>query len=159
NMIQTDASINSGNSGGPLVNALGEVIGVNAVIFSPNQGSVGVGFAIPIGRVKKVLDDLRSTGSVDRNFWTGIDINSIDQRVARYFGLDNTQGVIISDVKKSSPGERAGFKIGDIIIAVNEEKIITEEDITSIISQAKTGDVLQVRIIREKKQMVLPLDL
>ena len=159
NMIQTDAAINSGNSGGPLVNALGEVIGVNAVIFSPNQGSVGVGFAIPISRVKKVLDELRNTGTVDRNFWTGIDINSIDQRVARYFGLDNTQGVIISDVKKNSPGERAGFKVGDIIIAVNEEKIITEEDITSIVSQAKTGDILQVRIIRDKKQMTVPLAL
>lgn len=158
-MLQTDAAINSGNSGGPLVNALGEVIGVNSVIFTPNQGSVGVGFAIPINRVKSVLDDLRKTGKVERNFWTGIDINSIDQRVARYFGLDNTEGVIISDVKRGSPGERAGFKVGDIIVAVNGEKILNEEDITSIISQGKVGDVLQVRIIRDKKYLTLPLKL
>src|ERR1051326_2231966 len=98
-MIQTDAAINQGNSGGPLLNSAGEVIGINAVIFTPNQGSIGLGFAIPINRVKSVVAELKKSGRIDRNFWTGLEVNSVDSRVARYFGLENPEGVIVSDVR------------------------------------------------------------
>ena len=98
-MIQTDAAINSGNSGGPLVNALGEVIGVNAVIYTPNQGNIGLGFAIPINRVKTIVAELRKSGKVEREFWTGLEVQTVDRRLARVFGMNAAQGVIVSDVQ------------------------------------------------------------
>src|SRR5712692_4229644 len=158
-MIQTDASINSGNSGGPLLNSQGEVIGVNSVIFSPNQGSVGVGFAIPINRIKTILAELKKNGKIERRFLTGLDIQPIDARLARYFGLDNAQGVIVSEVKRGSPAERAGFKVGDIILEINGEKIVTDDSVQSVISDAKAGDVLKIKVYREKKYLTLDLKL
>ncbi len=158
-MIQTDASINSGNSGGPLINSIGEAIGVNSVIFTPNQGSVGVGFAIPINRVKKIVDELRSHGKVERNFWTGLDIQSVDARVARYFGLEKAEGVIVSDVKRNSPAAKSGFKVGDIIVEINGEQIKNEDAVNSIVSEARVGDVWKVKILREKELQNLQLKL
>ena len=103
-MIQTDAAINSGNSGGPLLNATGEVIGVNSVIYTPNQGNIGLGFAIPINRVKTIVAELRKSGKIERNFWTGLQIQAVDRRIARYFGLDKVQGVIVSEVQEIESG-------------------------------------------------------
>jgi serine protease Do len=158
-MIQTDAAINSGNSGGPLLNALGEVIGVNAVIYTPNQGSVGVGFAIPINRVKTVIAQLKKSGKIDRDYWTGIDVNPVDDRIARYFGLDKAEGVIISNIAKNSPGERAGLKVGDIIVEANNEHIASQDDISAVFSQGKVGDVFQLKVLREKRAMNFSLKL
>lgn len=158
-MIQTDASINSGNSGGPLVNTAGEVIGVNSVIFTPNQGSVGVGFAIPINRVKTIVDELREHGKIERNFWTGLEVQTVDQRVARYFNLEKIEGVIVSDVKRGSPASKAGFKVGDIIVEVNGETILNEDSMASVIIDSRVGDELRVKLIREKKGMELRLTL
>jgi serine protease Do len=158
-MIQTDASINSGNSGGPLLNTLGEVIGINAVIFTPNQGSVGVGFAIPINRVKSVIAELKKSGKIERNFWTGLEIQNIDRRVARYFELDRVEGVIITDVREGSPAHRAGFKPGDIIMEINGERVINDDSVNSIVSASKAGDVWKVRIYRDKQSKVLDLKL
>ncbi len=158
-MIQTDASINSGNSGGPLLNSLGEVIGINAVIFTPNQGSVGVGFAIPINRVKSIVADLKKNGKIERDFWTGLEIQNVDKRVASYFGLQRAEGVVVTDVKRNSPAERSGFKTGDIIVEINGEKILTDESINAIIGDARTGDTLKVKIYRDKQYTTLNLKL
>ena len=158
-MIQTDAAINSGNSGGPLLNALGEVIGVNSVIFTPNQGSVGVGFAIPVNRVKDVIVQLKKSGKIERDYWTGIDVNPVDDRIARYFGMDKPEGVIISNIAKGSPGEEGGFKVGDIIVEVNNEMIANQDDISAVFSQGKVGDVFQLKILRDKKYLILSLKL
>lgn len=158
-MIQTDAAINSGNSGGPLLNALGEAIGVNAVIFTPNQGSVGVGFAIPINRVKNIVGELKAKGKIERHFYTGLEIQSVDGRIARYFGLEKAEGVIVSDVRRGSPAENSGFKVGDIIVEINNEKIINENNITSIITDSKVGDLLKLKVLREKKYINLKLKL
>lgn len=158
-MIQTDAAINSGNSGGPLVNSDGEVIGVNAVIFTPNQGSIGLGFAIPINRVKEIVARLKKSGKVEREFWTGLEIQSVDNNLARYFGLRKAEGVIVSGVQRGSPGERAGFRAGDVIVDVGGEKVLDEEQLMGIVSDAKVGDVLVMKIIREKKQLTLNLTL
>jgi serine protease Do len=158
-MIQTDAAINEGNSGGPLLNSLGEVIGVNAVIFTPNQGNIGLGFAIPINRVKGILAGLKKSGRIERDFWTGLEVNSVDERVANYFGLDHPEGVIVTDVKRNSPAERGGFKVGDIIVVVNGEHIANEDDITSLVGDAKAGDVLTMSIIRDRRKMTLSLTL
>lgn len=158
-MIQTDAAINSGNSGGPLLNSIGEVIGVNAVIFSPNQGSIGLGFAIPINRVKGIVAELKKSGKIERDFWTGLEIQAIDKRVARYFGLDRAEGVIVSDVKRNSPAARSGFKPGDIIVSVSGEAIANEDNFVAILVDAKPGNTLKVKILREKQPMNLELKL
>ena len=158
-MIQTDASINSGNSGGPLVNSLGEVIGVNAVIFTPNQGSIGLGFAIPINRVKTIVAELKRNGKIDREYWTGLEIQTVDRRVARYFGLEKVEGVIVSDVKKGSPAERAGFKVGDIIQEINAEKVVDDAAMIAIVDEARVGDTLRIKVLREKKTIDLKLKL
>jgi serine protease Do len=158
-MIQTDAAINSGNSGGPLLNALGEVIGVNSVIYTPNQGNIGLGFAIPINRVKTIVAELRKSGKIERNFWTGLQIQAVDRRIARYFGLDKVQGVIVSDVKHSSPADRAGMREGDIIIEVNGEKVNDESSLIAIVDEARTGETLKLKVIRDRHEMTVPLRL
>lgn len=158
-MIQTDAAINSGNSGGPLVNSVGEVIGINAVIYTPNQGSIGLGFAIPINRVKTIVAELKKSGKIERDYWTGLEVQTVDARVARYFGLDKVEGVIISDVKKGSPADRAGFKAGDIILEAGGEKIMDDATLISVIDDAKVGDVVRMKILRDRKTMELSLKL
>ena len=136
-MIQTDASINSGNSGGPLVNSLGQCIGINTFIISGNEysrGSVGIGFAIPINRVKKILPDLREMGYVDRSFHTGLDVENINSIVAMMLGISPSDGVIVTQVAKESPGERAGLHAGDVIVAIDGERIHSTSDVQRVIN-------------------------
>jgi serine protease Do len=160
-LIQTDAVINAGNSGGPLVNSAAEVIGINTLIYTAgvSQAYIGYGFAIPINRVKSIVDELQKKGKVERNFWTGMEVNIVDQRIAKYFGLKNAEGVIISDIKKNSPAEKAGLKVGDIILEINGERIQNEETIISIINDAKAGDVLDLKVYRDKKTFSVNLTL
>jgi serine protease Do len=158
-MIQTDAAINSGNSGGPLVNSTGEVIGVNAVIYTPNQGNIGLGFAIPINRVKSIVAELRKNGKIEREYWTGLEIAPMDARMARYFGLEKAEGVIINDVKRGSPAERAGFKPGDIVVEINGEKVVNDDMMVSIVQDARVGDVLTMKVLRDKHYLELHLKL
>ncbi len=158
-MIQTDAAINSGNSGGPLLNSAGEVIGVNAVIYTPNQGNIGLGFAIPINKVKNVVAELKKSGKIEREYWTGLEIQSVDNRVASYFGLEKVEGVIISDVKRGSPADKAGFKAGDIIQEVNGERIADQDGMVSIVNDARVGDVLKMKVWREKRVVEFKLKL
>ncbi len=156
-MIQTDASINSGNSGGPLTNSLGEVIGINSVIYTPNQGSVGLGFAIPINRVKSIVNELKKKGKIEREFWTGLDVQSNDSRIAHYFGLDKTDGVIVTDVKQNSPASRSGFEVGDLILEVEGDEIKNEEDLQSVFIDAKIDQTFEIKIYRNKKTLTLSL--
>ncbi len=160
-LIQTDAVINAGNSGGPLVNSAGEVIGINTLIYTAgvSQAYIGYGFAIPINRVKSIVEELQKNGKVDRNFWTGMEVNIVDQRIAKYFGLKDAEGVIISDIKKNSPAEKAALKVGDIILEINGEKIQNEETIIAIINDAKAGDVLDLKIYRDKRTFDVNLTL
>jgi serine protease Do len=158
-MIQTDAAINSGNSGGPLVNSMGEVIGVNSVIFTPNQGNIGLGFAIPINRVKAIVAELKRSGKVEREFYTGLEVQNVDARVARYFGLPKAEGVIVSNVERRSPGERAGFKPGDIIFQVNDEKVTDQSSLMAMLEDARVGDVLRLKVFRDRQTIELRLKL
>ncbi len=160
-LIQTDAVINAGNSGGPLVNSAGEVIGINTLIYTAgvSQAYIGYGFAIPINRVKSIVDELQKKGKVERNFWTGMEVNIVDQRIAKYFGLAKAEGVIISDIKKDSPAEKANLKVGDIILEINGEKIQNEETIIGIINDARAGDVLNLKIYRDKQTFKAALTL
>ncbi|MGE5316095.1 MAG: S1C family serine protease [Acidobacteriota bacterium] len=152
-LIQTDAVINSGNSGGPLVNSRGEVIGINTLIFTGgvSQSYIGYGFALPINRVKTVMTELQQKGKVERNFWTGMEVQPVDARIAKYFGMTKTEGVIISDIKENSPAERAGLKVGDIILEANGDRIVDENRIVAVIRELKAGDSLRLKIYREKK--------
>ena len=158
-MVQTDAAINSGNSGGPLINSAGEVIGVNSVIYTPNQGNIGLGFAIPINKVKSIVTELKVNGRIEREYWTGLEVQSVDVRVARYFGLEKAEGAIVSNVQRGSPADRAGFKPGDIILEVNGEKILDQSSVISIINDSKLGDMLKMTVMREKKTIELKLKL
>jgi serine protease Do len=130
-MIQTDASINGGNSGGPLVNSLGECIGINAFIISGSEyekTSIGIGFAIPINRVKKVLPDLKKLGHLNRPTWTGLEIRDIRVNEAKRLGISARDGVIVDRVQPGSPASRAGLSSGDIIVAVDQIQIRSSED-------------------------------
>jgi len=153
-MIQTDASINPGNSGGPLVNANGDVIGINTFILTGSEhtsGSVGIGFAIPVNRVKEVFEDLKEFGKVERNYNTGIHVQSVDRFIKRYLRLPTEEGVLIRDVEKRSSGERAGLRIGDVILRVNNRKVNAANDIIRIIDEGflKVGDSVHLSLWRE----------
>ncbi len=154
-LIQTDAVINSGNSGGPLVNSEGEVIGINTLIYTAgvSQASIGYGFALPINRVKTVFAELKAKGKVERNFWTGMEVQPVDVRIAKYFGLTKAEGVIISDVKAGSPAEKSGLKVGDIILEANGDRIVDENRIVAVIRELRPGDLLKVKVYREKKML------
>lgn len=163
-MIQTDASINRGNSGGPLVNSLGQCIGINTFIISGgsySEGSVGIGFAIPINRVKKILPDLKKIGRVDRSFQTGLEVDNINQLVARMLGISSRDGVIVSRVSKNSPAERAGVEVGDIIFIINGERIHSTTDVQKIINAIDVTETksLQLRIFRNGKIHEVELEL
>ncbi|PID61575.1 MAG: 2-alkenal reductase [Ignavibacteriae bacterium] len=159
NMIQTDASINTGNSGGPLVNSVGEMIGMNTIIWSEGAGSVGVGFAIPINTIKNIVTELKNNGKVKRDFWTGISIHSIDEGIAKYYNLSNTFGVIITKVAKNSPASTAGLKVGDVILEINDLKIANENTVVYILHQARTNDSLKLKVLRDNKPIYLNLKL
>lgn len=152
-MIQTDAAINTGNSGGPLVNILGEVIGINTFIFTSSQystGSIGIGFAIPINRAKNIVEELRKYGKIDRSFWTGLEVQNVNTLIAKYFNLKVTHGVIITDIDQDSPAQKAGLMIGDVIVEVNGRKVKSNNDIFRIIEEdfLKAGDMLTLKIVR-----------
>jgi len=163
-MIQTDASINPGNSGGPLVNALGEVIGISTFIMTGSnytEGSIGIGFSIPINRVKEVAEDLKKYGKVERSYTTGVHVQSIDQRMQHYLRLSSSEGVIITDVEKQSSGEKAGLQVGDVILEVDGKRINSANDIIRVIDEGlhKVGDVVSLTILRENNSMELQLTL
>ncbi len=151
-MIQTDASINAGNSGGPLVNAEGEVIGMNTIIFTGggySTGSIGVGFAISINRVKKLMEEIKANGKIERNFNVGFRIQGIDDRIAKYLKLDKAEGVVVTEVMRGSLSDNAGLKPEDVIIEANGENIKNERDLLFIVNDLKTGETLNLKIIRD----------
>ena len=159
-MIQTDASINSGNSGGPLLNAIGEVIGINTFIFTGSrfsEGSIGIGFAIPINRAISVYKELKKYGKVDRSFWTGMDVRDLNRLVAKHLDLKTEKGVLITNVDKNSPADKAGLMIGDIILKVNGDEVINDDDIFKIIEEnfLRAGDILNMIIRRGNSERTI----
>ena len=160
-MVLTDAAINPGNSGGPLVNSAGEVIGVNTMIYTAgvSQAYIGYGFAIPINRVKAIVTELKKNGKVERDLWTGFTVQEVDEAIARAARLTKAEGVIVNDVEKGSPAAKAGLKVGDIILEVNGEKITGEDVIPATVNASKTGDVLRLKVLRDKSTLTLDLKL
>jgi serine protease Do len=158
-MIQTDASINSGNSGGPLVNSVGQIIGMNTLIYSETGGNVGVGFAIPVNKIKRIIEELKKSGSVDRKFWTGLSVQKIDQGIAKYYGLPVAQGVIVTHVIPSSPADDAGIAVGDIITHVNNFSIDDDNMLIGVLQEYRTGDVIKLKIRRNDEILTIKLRL
>jgi len=164
-MIQTDASINQGNSGGPLINSCGELIGINTFIMTGqsgyNEGSVGIGFAIPANRVYKVIKELKKNGKINRNYNTGLKVQKLDKELARYLRI-NAKGILIQDVEFSSAGEEAGLKVGDVIVSVNSKSVESPQDIIRVISEGlhQVGDYIDLIVIRSglRKKIKLKLE-
>jgi len=159
-MIQTDASINSGNSGGPLCNADGKVIGINTFIYSNNGelgGSVGIGFAIPIHRVKKILDDLKLKHQVDRNYWTGMYYSNLNPYLAKELGYSKSKGIYIARIERGSPAQKAGVKLGDIIVKIYDKPVTSFTDVENAIFSVdpKVGEILKLTVWREGKLVQL----
>jgi serine protease Do len=146
--LQVDASINRGNSGGPLFDLDGNVIGVNTAIFSPNGGSVGIGFAIPSNMVKSVVDQLREHGSVERG-WLGVQIQNVTPDLAAALGLDAPAGALVAKVTPESPAEAAGLKSGDVILDFAGEVIDDTRELARVVAQHPAGTEAGVTVWRD----------
>ncbi len=148
-MIQTDAAINPGNSGGPLVNADGEVIGINTFIFSSSRGSEGVGFAIPANRARRVMEDLIQYGEVVLP-WIGVDVQSLNLLLAQSMNLNLSEGALVANVDKGSPAERAGLARGDVITEAEGKKIEGANDWEDFVWNTRSGKNFEVTFWRKK---------
>jgi serine protease Do len=156
NMIQTDAAINPGNSGGPLVNADGEVIGINAFIFTQGGGSLGIGFAIPINLVKRVLEEVQKYGRV-RVAWSGMQVQPVTAYLAQRLGYKDVGGLVVTRVETGGPAAKAGLKVGDRIRMVNGITVNSVEDAQRSIYGAGVGEKLAFRVERGEQTLDLGL--
>lgn len=148
--IQIDVPINPGNSGGPLFNIYGEVIGVNSMIYSTSGGNIGIGFAIPINLAKNIMTQLRTKGKVSRG-WLGVQMQDIDANLAKSLGVQENGGVLITDVIKESPAEKAGVKTDDIITDVDGRQIKKTGDLYGVVTEIAVGKTVPVKLIRDGK--------
>lgn len=159
--IQTDAAINPGNSGGPLVNIKGELIGINTAIFSKTGGYQGIGFAVPSNMVKAVMEQLINSGKVTRG-WIGITIQELTQELAQQFGLKYSEGeltgVLVSDVARGGPAQKAGIIRGDIILEYNGKKVLDVGQLRNVVAQSKVGSQAQVKILRRDRELTVPVN-
>ena len=149
--IQTDASINQGNSGGPLFNLKGEVIGINTAIIAPGQsGSIGIGFAIPANAASNVIDQLIKFGETKRG-WLGVRIQEVSKEIADVEKLKKPEGALVASVGKNSPAEKAGIKAGDIILEFDGKRINTMKKLPNVVASTKVGKSVELKIWRNKK--------
>ncbi len=163
-MIQTDAAINHGNSGGPLVNALGQVIGMNTFIYTGSryeEGSIGIGFAIPINRILRVIDQIKQKGGVNRNYWLGFRVQDLNPVITKALGLKTKDGVIITQVDPGSSAAKAGLATEDVIIRVNDHRVTDSESLISILTDTdlQVGDKLDLVILRNKEEKNIEMKL
>ena len=149
--IQTDASINQGNSGGPLFNLKGEVIGINTAIIAPGQsGSIGIGFAIPANAASNVIDQLIQFGETKRG-WLGVRIQEVTKEIAEVEKLKKPQGALVASVGENSPADKAGIKAGDIILNFDGKKIDTMRTLPKVVASTQVGKSVELKIWRNKK--------
>jgi serine protease Do len=153
--IQTDAPINPGNSGGPLINTKGEVVGINAIIYSPTgiPQNIGIGFAIPINLAKSLLEQLKK-GKVVRG-WLGVYIQEVTQDIAESLGMEEPKGALVSEVIKGSPAEEAGIKRGDVIIGFAGKEIKSSRELPAMVASTEVGKVVDVKVLRDGKPITL----
>jgi serine protease DegQ len=152
NFIQTDAPINPGNSGGALIDAEGNLVGINSAIYSRSGGSMGIGFAIPVSIAKHVMEQIARQGAVTRG-WIGIEAQDITPELAESFKLKNTTGSLIAGIIKGSPAERAGLKSGDILLEINGHQVFDSSSMLNLISELKPNKLATLQIARNQKVM------
>jgi len=156
--IQTDAAVNPGNSGGALVNVSGELVGINSAIKSNTGSFAGYSFAIPVNIVKKVVEDLKEFGNVQRGF-IGVNIRNLDEDFAKEQGIDDLNGVFIIDVVKNGSADRAGIKQGDIIKKISDKSVNDVPELQEQLGQFRPGDNIIVTILRNKELIKIPVTL
>ncbi|MGE0356745.1 MAG: trypsin-like peptidase domain-containing protein [Burkholderiales bacterium] len=154
--IQTDAAINPGNSGGALVDTNGNLVGINTLIYSRSGGNQGIGFAIPVGLARKVMEQIIETGSVTRG-WFGVEVANITPELAESLGLGGTQGAIVGGIERGSPADRAGIRLGDVIVAVGDRKVPDLNSTLNAIADIPPGKTVQVKILRKDREVSLPV--
>lgn len=156
--IQTDAAVNPGNSGGALVNTRGELIGINTMISSPTGSYAGYSFAVPSNITRKIIEDLMQFGNVQRGA-LGVEGKELNSAVAEKFGINETQGFYVNGITKNSGAEKAGIKEGDVIIKLDDKKIKGFSDLTSFINTKRPNEIVNVTVIRDEKEKVIPVKL
>ena len=159
NMIQTDAAINHGNSGGPLVSSTGEVIGINTFIFSGGEGgNLGMGFAIPVNTARLIYDEIITYGRV-RPVWTGLEVRELTPEVAASLGYTIDVGLLVEAIHDNSPAYKAGVKVGDIILEVNGRQVLDFNQANRSIHGLRVGDALELKVQRGNELLELDLEL
>jgi serine protease Do len=149
--IQTDASINPGNSGGPLFNAAGEVVGVNAAIYSPSGGNIGIGFAVPSSLAQNVVEQLKTTGRVERG-WLGVVMQPVDSALAEALQLPDSKGALIGAVEPEGPAAKAGLQPGDVVVGFNDRTIEAPRDLAEAVGTLKPGASATIVVLRDGKR-------
>jgi serine protease DegQ len=156
NFIQTDAAINPGNSGGALVDAAGHLVGVNSAIYSRTGGSQGIGFAIPVSIARQVMEQIIQSGSVTRG-WVGIEVQDMTPELAESFNLKNAEGALIAGVLKGGPADAGGIRPGDILLAVDGNKVSNSAALLNLIAALKPGDVSRLTVARKQQSLDLKI--
>ncbi len=156
--LQIDASINQGNSGGPTFAMNGEVVGVNTAIYSPNGGSVGIGFAIPSNLAKSVVAELREHGSIERG-WLGVQIQEVTPEIAGAIGMDKPMGALVSEVQPDSPAAKAKLQRGDVIVEFDGTEIERMRDLPRLVAAAEVGDKVSVVVLRDSGRKTLSVEI
>jgi serine protease Do len=154
--IQTDAAINRGNSGGPLFNMAGEVIGVNSAIISPTGGSIGIGFSVPANLAKGVVEQLREFG-VTRRGWLGVRIQTVNDEMAEALGMDKAMGALVADVTEGSPAAEGGIEAGDVIIKFDSADVVQMRDLPRMVADTAVDSTVRVVVFRKGKTHTLKI--
>ncbi|MDH5577654.1 MAG: Do family serine endopeptidase, partial [Betaproteobacteria bacterium] len=154
NFIQTDAAINPGNSGGALVDAHGNLVGINTAIYSRSGGSMGIGFAIPVSTAKMVLDQIVKSGTVTRG-WIGVEVQEITPAVAESFRLGDARGTIIAGVLRGGPADRAGVKPGDLLTAINGAPVSDPQGMLNLVAALAPGSSAKMQVQRQAQRLEL----
>ena len=156
--LQTDASINRGNSGGPLFNIEGKVIGINTAIISQTGGSIGLGFAIPSNSAKKIVQQLKDFGRTKRG-WLGVQIQPVSKDFAESLGLEDEKGAFVSNVNPKGPSKTAGIEAGDVILKFNDIEIIKMTDLPRVVAESDVGSIAIVEVWRKNKKVIIEVEL
>jgi serine protease Do len=152
--LQTDASINRGNSGGPMFNMAGEVIGINTAIYSPSGGSIGIGFAIPSNLAKPVVEQLKQFGHARRG-WLGVNIQSVTDEIAESLGLDKPKGALIASVRDGGPAQVAGVQPGDVVLTFDGKEVTDMRRLPRIVAETPIDKTVKVTVWRKRKEVAL----
>ncbi|MGH7715080.1 MAG: PDZ domain-containing protein, partial [Vulcanimicrobiaceae bacterium] len=152
--LQTDAPINRGNSGGPMFDMDGNVIGINTAIFSPSGGSIGIGFAIPSNEAKPIIEQFQKYGYARRG-WLGVNIQSVTDEIAESLGLDKPRGALIASVHEGGPAQKAGIQPGDVVLTFDGKPIADMQRLPRIVAETPIDKVVKVMVWRKRKELVL----